>query len=63
MIYNLSAKLAGCPSVVMSIVYTASIACAAGRWLTGHPGIGRWQGKVIGTIYVGLGLKLAMQQR
>ena len=52
--------------VAMSIVYTALIACAAGavgRWLASHPGIGRWQGKVIGTIYVGLGLKLAVQQR
>ena len=52
--------------VAMSIVYTSLIACAAGavgRWLTRHPGIGRWQGKVIGTIYVGLGLKLAAQQR
>jgi len=52
--------------VAMSIVYTSLIACAAGavgRWLIRHPGIGRWQGKVIGTIYVGLGLKLAAQQR
>ena len=52
--------------VAMSIVYTALIACAAGavgRWLIRHPGIGRWHGKVIGTIYVGLGLRLAVQQR
>jgi threonine/homoserine/homoserine lactone efflux protein len=52
--------------VAMSMVYTALIACAAGaigRWLVRHPGIGRWQGKVIGTIYLGLGLRLAAQQR
>ncbi len=52
--------------VAMSIVYTGLIALAAGsvgRWLSRHPGIGRWQGKVIGTIYVGLGLRLAAQQR
>ena len=52
--------------VAMSIVYTSLIALAAGsvgRWLIRHPGIGRWQGKVIGTIYVGLGLRLAVQQR
>jgi len=52
--------------VAMSIVYTGLIALAAGsvgRWLSRHPDIGRWQGKVIGTIYVGLGLKLAAQQR
>jgi threonine/homoserine/homoserine lactone efflux protein len=56
----------GSVEVAMSIVYTSLIACGAGavgRWLTRHPGIGRWQGKVIGTIYLGLGLKLAVQQR
>jgi threonine/homoserine/homoserine lactone efflux protein len=52
--------------VAMSIVYTSLIALAAGsvgRWLIRHPAIGRWQGKVIGAIYVGLGLRLAAQQR
>lgn len=28
-----------------------------------HPGIQRWQGKVIGTLYCALGLRLAFQQR
>jgi threonine/homoserine/homoserine lactone efflux protein len=52
--------------VVMSALYGALIALGAGsfgRWLTRHPSLGRWQGKVVGTIYLGLGLKLAAQQR
>ncbi|MET0749024.1 MAG: LysE family translocator [Rhizobium sp.] len=52
--------------VVLSIAYTfmiAAIAGAFGRWLARHPSIGRWQGKVIGAIYLSLGLRLALQQR
>ncbi len=52
--------------VAMSAVYTAMIALAAGHvaaWLVRHRGIGRWQGRVVGTIYVGLGIRLAMQER
>ena len=52
--------------VVLSIVYTMIIATVAGafaRWLARHPAIGRWQSKVIGVIYISLGLRLAMQQR
>jgi threonine/homoserine/homoserine lactone efflux protein len=52
--------------VAMSAVYTAIIALAAGHvsgWIARHRGIGRWQGRVIGAIYVGLGVRLALQQR
>lgn len=52
--------------VAMGIVYASLIALTAGsvgRWIARHPGIGKWQGKVIGTIYLGLGLRLAAQQR
>jgi threonine/homoserine/homoserine lactone efflux protein len=50
----------------MSAVYTALIAIAAGsigQWLKRHRGIGRWQGRVVGTIYLALGFRLALQQR
>ena len=52
--------------VAMSAVYTALIALAAGHvagWLARHRGIGRWQGRVIGAIYLGLGIRLALQER
>jgi threonine/homoserine/homoserine lactone efflux protein len=52
--------------VAMSAVYTALIALAAGHvsgWIARHRRIGRWQGRVIGAIYVGLGVRLALQQR
>ena len=52
--------------VIMSAAYTSLIAVGAGsfgRWLSRYRAIGRWQGKVIGTIYVGLGVRLALQKR
>lgn len=52
--------------VAMSAGYTSLIALAAGsvgRWLDRHRRIGRWQGHVIGTIYVALGLRLAFEER
>ncbi|MCK1732626.1 LysE family translocator [Bradyrhizobium sp. 138] len=52
--------------VVMSAIYTALIALAAGRvagWLTRHRSVGRWQGRVIGAIYLGLGVRMALQQK
>jgi threonine/homoserine/homoserine lactone efflux protein len=52
--------------VGMSAVYTALLALAAGsigQWLKRHRSIGRWQGRVVGTIYLALGVRLALQQR
>lgn len=52
--------------VVMSAIYTALIALAAGQvavWLARHRSIGRWQGRVIGAIYLGLGVRMALQER
>ncbi|MFK4510614.1 LysE family translocator [Bradyrhizobium daqingense] len=52
--------------VIMSAIYTALIALVAGQvagWLTRHRSIGRWQGRVIGTIYLGLGVRMALQQQ
>jgi threonine/homoserine/homoserine lactone efflux protein len=50
----------------MSAGYTALIALAAapiGRWLGRHRGIGRWQGTIVGGIFLGLGVRLALQER
>lgn len=52
--------------VAMSAAYTSLIAIAAasfGGWLSRHRGVGRWQGKIVGTIYIGLGIRLALQER
>ena len=52
--------------VLMSALYSSLIAMAAGsvgRWLQRHRRIGRWQGKVVGALYLGLGLRLAAQHR
>jgi threonine/homoserine/homoserine lactone efflux protein len=52
--------------VAMSAAYTSLIAMGAGffaRWLARHPGIGRWQGKIVGSIYLALGVRLALQER
>jgi len=52
--------------VVMSAFYTSVIAMVAGsfgRLLARHRGIGRWQGKIVGTIFLGLGIRLAIQER
>jgi threonine/homoserine/homoserine lactone efflux protein len=52
--------------VGMSAVYTALLALAAGsigQWLKRHRRVGRWQGRVVGTIYLALGVRLALQER
>jgi threonine/homoserine/homoserine lactone efflux protein len=52
--------------VIMSIVYTALLAAGAGligRCLSRHRAVGRWQGKIVGAIYVGVGVRLALQER
>jgi threonine/homoserine/homoserine lactone efflux protein len=51
---------------VMSAGYASLIAVAAapiGKWLRRHRGIGRWQGRVVGAIFLGLGVRLALQER
>ena len=52
--------------VMMSFAFTALLAVCAARvsnWIGRNSGIGRWQGKVVGGIYVALGLQLAFQER
>ena len=42
------------------------ISLAAGQispWIRRHRRIGQWQGRVVGTIYIALGIRLAFQER
>jgi len=51
--------------VTLSICYTSALALAAGSfgpWLVSHSGITRWQGKIIGIVYIGLGIRLILQR-
>jgi threonine/homoserine/homoserine lactone efflux protein len=52
--------------VLMGTLATLVAAVAAGhvgRFLRRNPGVQRWQSKVVGSIYCGLGIKLAFQER
>lgn len=52
--------------VAMGLVSTVTVAFGAGwvgAFLRRHPAVLRWQGKVVGGIYVALGLRLALQER
>jgi threonine/homoserine/homoserine lactone efflux protein len=52
--------------VGMSAAYITLIALAAGqvsRWLRRNKRVGRWQGRVVGTIYITLGVRLALEER
>lgn len=52
--------------VAMSAVYTTSLVFAIGplgRLLKRLSWLARWQGKIIGSIFIGLGLKVAMQKQ
>lgn len=52
--------------VLVGTAATLLVATCAGTIsgaLRRHPGVQRWQGKVVGTLYCALGLRLAFQQR
>ena len=52
--------------VVLSAVYTTAIVLLIkpiGRWVKRLTWLERWQGKIIGTIFISLGVKVATQQR
>ena len=52
--------------VVLSIVYTSLLALVAGSigpWFMGHVGTSRWQGKIVGGVFIALGIRLALQQQ
>ena len=52
--------------VLMGLFSTVTVAISAGKvgaLLRRHPAVLRWQGKVVGTIYCALGVRLALQER
>ena len=52
--------------IIMGTLATMIVALAAGRvsaFLRANPAIRRWQGKVVGTVYCALGVRLALQER
>lgn len=52
--------------VLLGLVSTIVFAVGAGRLgnlLRRHPVVARWQGKVVGTIYCAVGVRLALQER
>lgn len=52
--------------VAMSALYTAAIALSVrplGSFVKRFTWLLRWQGKIIGSLFIGLGLRVAMQQR
>lgn len=52
--------------VTLSIMYTTLIAVSVrqlGKLVKRVPWMGRWSGKMVGAIYIGLGLKVAFQSR
>lgn len=52
--------------VLLSAIYTTMIAMSIerlGRLIKRVSWMGRWSGKIVGTIYIGLGLKVAIQSR
>lgn len=52
--------------VLLGLVSTVVFAVGAGRlgtFLRRHPAVVKWQGKVVGTIYCAVGVRLALQER
>lgn len=62
----LQLAMLGLVFVAMSAVYISLIALAAswvGTWLSNHRRVGRWQGRVVGTVYIAVGVRLALEER
>ncbi|MET3700135.1 RhtB (resistance to homoserine/threonine) family protein [Bacillus oleivorans] len=57
----------GLTFVIMSILYTTLLALLTSsigeRLIVKNGRISRWQGKIVGAIYIGLGLRLAMESQ
>ncbi|MDA9501132.1 LysE family translocator [Bradyrhizobium sp. CCBAU 11357] len=62
----LQLAILGMVFVLLGLVSTVVFAVGAGRLgqlLRRHPAVVRWQGKVVGTIYCAVGVRLALQER
>ena len=54
------------PGLLGTDLARSLLALAAGQispWIRRHRRIGQWQGRVVGTIYIALGIRLAFQER
>jgi threonine/homoserine/homoserine lactone efflux protein len=63
---TLQLAILGVLFVLMGALSTMIFALGAGQignFLRGNPAVLRWQGKVVGTIYCALGVRLALQER
>jgi len=62
----LQLSVLGTVFVLLSAGYTTLLAFGGGAvagWLTRHPRASRHQGKVVGSLYLALGLRLAFEER
>ena len=51
---------------LVGLVFGSTLALAATAvtgWLRGHPGFLRWQGRLMGTVFIGLAVRLALSRR
>lgn len=48
---------------LLSTLVVAACAGGVGRYLRRHPGVMRWQNKIVGGIYCALGIRLALQEK
>ncbi|MDA9441754.1 lysine transporter LysE [Bradyrhizobium sp. CCBAU 51745] len=63
---GLQLAILGIVFVLLGLVSTVVFALGAGRLgnlLRRHPAVVKWQGKVVGTIYCAVGVRLALQER
>ncbi|MGY2936817.1 threonine/homoserine/homoserine lactone efflux protein [Bradyrhizobium sp. GM6.1] len=63
---TLQLALLGAVFVLLGLLSTVVFAVGAGRLgnlLRRHPAVVKWQGKVVGTIYCAVGVRLALQER
>ncbi|MER3483904.1 MAG: lysine transporter LysE [Meiothermus sp.] len=53
-------------TVAVLVVYAMTLAVSASRvraWLLRHPGFVRWQSRIVGCLFIGLGVRLAFARR
>lgn len=51
-------------AVILALALALALSAArVSQWIGRNSSIGKWQGKVVGTIYIALGLQLALQER